>query len=162
MDNLEHWNELEPTFKEWKRRARVAQHAHRIAGKRGAKFHAWVGGGAAVLAATTATGLAAQLQNTDIGRWLIALASALAALLVAIHTFRRFDVRAQVNEATRASYGAICREIEEIFSTPVSLRGDPKLTSQRIRMRLDELARTPSPSESDWKEAEQTLPTDGS
>lgn len=140
------------TLHEWQSRAETAQHGHRMAAKYYAACHNWAGGGAVLFATATATTLAAQIQNTTVGGWVIAVLGTIVALLTALQTFKKFDARSQAHDILRADFASVCRNIEQVLSLQPAERGDPEAVMNRVRVRLDELshANTPVP-ERIWK-----------
>lgn len=153
---MQEWTEAESLLRTWLDRARAARNGHRIAAKHYAKRH-WLFGSAVVLmSAATGTAIGASLEQTSVGRWVVAVMAAAVALLAALQTFRKFDEIAQRHENARAGYACVCRDIEQVLALVQSDRGQPDEVLTRVRARLDDLANlnTPIP-ERFWQHAQQ-------
>lgn len=102
----------------WRRSVSVMHIAHHIAASRYAKWHRWLGGTAAVLAAVVCTSIFATLANdlqyvSKVAVIAVALVSMLSASLSAAATFLNLDERARRHLEAAADFQRLRREMDE-------------------------------------------------
>jgi len=102
----------------WYRRARTAQIAHARSAARARVLFLWLGVPAVLLAGFAGSAVAADAFVDH--RMVIALASLLAALLVALQTFLRLDDKRLAHETASRRYGVIRRELGEVGAIGVA------------------------------------------
>jgi hypothetical protein len=67
--------------------------------------------------------------------------SVISAVLASLQTFLSFGERAEKHRVVGSGYGGILKEIEELQSLPVHLRGDVKQNVDTLREQMNALAK---------------------
>lgn len=126
----------------WDQRARLALFAYNASANRCLKWHARVGGLAAVLAAVAGTSVFASLGDDvePAARVAVAVVSLLAAVLSGIQAFARLPQRAEEYERAARRFGAVRREIEQARIFLPSNLAECQQTLDRLRTGLDDAA----------------------
>ena len=150
--------EVEGLLGDWRNRVYAAQSAHYGAADLFRLLNYVVGVPAVIFSSLVGTTLFAGLEGdgatttTTTTMVLVASASILAAILTGLQTFLRFAERAAHHATAGDWYSAIRRDIEQLLSLPVEIRGMPKECLDRIRKEMNRVSQdSPELSGRQWR-----------
>lgn len=145
---------------DWYRRLRFAQFAHYEAAKAFDRMNYWLGIPVVVLSTFVGTSVFANIGKVVDARIQISigLISVIAATLASLQTFFRFSEKAEKHRIAASKYGALRREIEEIFA----VHGDTTREAiTALRQRIDRLSdEAPHIPHKIWSRRQEVLKED--
>lgn len=147
---------VEGLLGDWRNRVYAAQSAHYGAADLFRVLNYLVGVPAVIFSSIVGTALFANLEGegarSTTTMVLVASASILAAVLTGLQTFLRFAERAAHHATAGDWYSAIRRDIEQLLSLPVEIRGKPKDCLDRIRKEMNRASQdSPELSGRQWR-----------
>lgn len=133
---------VDALLRDWDQRARLALFAYNGSANRCLKWHARIGGLAAILAAIAGTSVFASLGDDvdPTARVAVAVVSLLASVLAGIQAFAQLPQRAEEYERAARRFGAVRREIEQARLFVPSDLAECQETLDRLRRALDDAA----------------------
>lgn len=148
--------EVEDLLGDWRNRVYAAQSAHYSAADLFRRLNYLLGVPAVIFSSVVGTALFASLEGdgakTTTTVVLVASASILAAILSGLQTFLRFAERAAHHASAGDWYSAIRRDIEQMLSLPVEIRGQPKECLDGIRKEMNRVSQdSPELSGRQWR-----------
>ena len=151
--------EVEGLLGDWRNRVYAAQSAHYSTADHFRLLNYWVGVPAVIFSSVVGTALFANLEadtaKTTTTRTVLvasAIISILAAILTGLQTFLRFAERAAHHATAGDWYSAIRRDIEQLLSLPVEIRGKPKECLDSIRKEMNRASQdSPELSGRQWR-----------
>lgn len=144
--------QVERLLEDWRSRVYAAQAAHYGAADIFRLMNYVVGVPAVVFSSMVGTALFAGLEQHSDKTVLVASASILAAVLAGLQTFLRFAERAAHHATAGDWFSAIRRDIEQVLTLPVEVRGKPKECLDRIRKEMNRASQdSPELSGRKWR-----------